>query len=177
MAGERRGFTLIELIAALALSGLLMLGSAGLVDRSEALSDRVVHLSDSALADAGSTDLLFALTSRAEVPDGDLNAFVGDQRSMEFPTWCERVGGWIERCRARFGFAVGSTGEPALTVAFDSAMPMAIATVTAEARFAFLVSGAHGREWFTVWGAGISRPDAVAIISGDTLVLPLGVDR
>lgn len=177
MLRSRRGFTLVELLVALAMSGLVLFGTAGLVERTQELSDRVVSLADSSIADAAAADLLFALAARAEVGAGELHAFAGDPREASFPTWCERVGGWIERCRARLGFADGTSGARVLTVAFDANAPIALATVKSTAHFAYLVHGSNGVQTYTTWGDGISRPDAVVIVSIDTLVLPIGAGR
>src|SRR5688572_1142570 len=98
---DRRGFTLIELIAGLALAGGVFTLMLLLVDQLRDGRDRLL---DGARRDnraANGAELLRLLVARAELEGGPSERFIGTERGVQFRSWCDVPGGWLEQCMVR----------------------------------------------------------------------------
>src|SRR6476661_6538340 len=95
------GFTLVELLAALSVSGLVMLGGVLLVGQVTDESARIVRTSILNARDANGFRLLRQLTRDARVTPDTLDRFRGDERSVELTTMCQHARGWLAPCRAK----------------------------------------------------------------------------
>lgn len=174
----RRGFTLIELIVALALGGMILVGAhqvlGSLEDETHALA---IRSADTEMR-ANGLRLLRALAGRVEVGTPEAVAFAGTPIEARFTSWCEVPAGWIERCIVVL--AVDTVrGVPTLTAHFDNAPAVALVPNVSTGALRYLNSAAKGGQWFRAWSTGISAPLALGVIRNndghaDTLIVRIG---
>jgi prepilin-type N-terminal cleavage/methylation domain-containing protein len=187
-AGVHPGFTLVEVMVALALSGLVLLGARRLL---EELADSAGRLTTSAAAldrEANAERLLRTLVANMEVGSEQAGPFSGAERETRFTTWCDVPAGWRERCEVRLAVTDATAGRrAALTATLPSGEVVTLADGFHAGSFRYLndLRGDGGGEWFISWGAGITAPLALGILlerrAGphgvarvDTLILRIG---
>lgn len=177
MRTDRPGFTLIELMAALLLTGIVMLGSVTLLGAVTDAANRIAEEGVARDAEGTSVHLVRALLERSEVTPGALDVFDGTASELSFASWCERPGGWLGRCRV--GVTIPTAGaERSLWVSWEGRSPIRLGTAAADARFVFYRAGPSGGAWLKAWPAGAAAPAAIGLIEkSDTLVLPVGSSR
>jgi prepilin-type N-terminal cleavage/methylation domain-containing protein len=172
---RRNAFTLVELMVAIALSGVVLLGARALW---ESLAGSVDRLRVQAAADAREANgerLLRSLVGRLEVGTDQSREFAGDERHTSFTTWCDVPAGWQERCAAEL--AIEPDSGPALRLV---ARLSTGETITLERGFyagvmRYLNDPVGGGVWFRIWGHGITAPLAIGVITdGDTAIVRIG---
>src|SRR5258708_5017559 len=97
---SRRGTTLIELVAALSIAGLALLGGALLVDQ---LNDQAARIGQDGNATArvgNGHRLLHRLFAEAQPSLDSTEQLRGASRSVELRTRCDSPFGWTEPCQA-----------------------------------------------------------------------------
>jgi len=174
----RRGFTLIELIVALALGGMILVGAhqvlGSLEDETHALAIRSAR----AETNANGLRLLRALAGQVEVGTPQAVAFAGTPIEARFTSWCEVPAGWLERCTVVL--AVDTVrGVSTLTAHVDNAPPIGLVPNVPAGALRYLNSAANGGQWFRVWSTGVSAPIALGVIRNhdghaDTLIVRIG---
>jgi prepilin-type N-terminal cleavage/methylation domain-containing protein len=190
-AWRHRGFTLIEVLIALAIGGMVLLGAHALLT---ALADEEHRISATAAvtdAAANGERLLRALVGQIEVGTDESAPFEGTPAAARFTTWCEVPAGWQERCAVTLAIE-SAAGDSLANDLHDGATHFSRAARALVARFAdgravvldravepdglrYLESAAHGGHWFRVWGAGITAPLALGVLRGrDTLIVRIG---
>jgi prepilin-type N-terminal cleavage/methylation domain-containing protein len=168
------GFTLIELVAALALSGLALLGAARLLDQLADSRDRSAHATVASDDRMNGMRLLRALAYRGEASSDTSHQFAGDDGSTAFSSWCEVSGGWLERCSVSLRLIVHRDSS-SLVASIPTAQPIVLwrGAGAAELRY-FSGAGAGGR-WWRGWGTSLALPRAIGIVTArDTVVLSVG---
>lgn len=182
----RRGFTLVEVLVAIAIGSLVLLGARSLL---EVLADEEHHLArDTAAEDARSNGFrtLRALVGQMEVGTTESGPFSGDPTSTSFTTWCDVPSGWQERCAVTLVFERARV-EPALVAHLPGGRRLVLAQDFSAGEFRYLNSAASGGQWFQKWGRGITAPLAIGVIlergapsttvgrsSIDTLIVRIG---
>jgi len=171
---RRAAFTLIEVVVALVLSGMVLLGARAVL---EGLADRSVQIERTAMdADdvANAEMLLRSAVSQLEIHRDEPESFVGGEREARFATWCSVPAGWQERCHA----TLESTPNGARLSLVLRTQPSTVIVVRRAQPFValrYLVSAENGGEWVQIWGRGITAPLAIgAITLRDTLILRIG---
>jgi prepilin-type N-terminal cleavage/methylation domain-containing protein len=172
-AVKRRGFTIIELLAGLAIVGFLFGSMLLLVDQLRDGRDRLLAQSRRDNSVANGMHVLRDLFARAEAGADATGRFTGDTLSASFATWCDVPGGWLERCSASL-----------LVVSVDDSTVMRAQLSTGER---FILIAAHeplalryfeplaGGSWVMSWGASAALPAAVEVVVGrDTVVMRVG---
>lgn len=168
---NRRGVTVIELMVALSLAGIVLLTAHGLLG---VLGDSRTMIARDALAqdDAGTgfRRLRDALLMR-QVPEAATRPFFGDATGAEFDSRCQRAGGWLEPCRVEI--QLKAHAESTVVELREDAGPWsAAARFDSSWHLAYQERRTDGRSWRARWGTSIARPSAVALVHGpDTLVL------
>jgi prepilin-type N-terminal cleavage/methylation domain-containing protein len=97
---KRRGFSLIELLAALSVAGFVLLGGILLLDQLTDSGGRIVEHGLLLSREANGARLLRQIFLDTRVTTDSADRFRGDERSAEFSTSCQQPGGWLEQCRA-----------------------------------------------------------------------------
>ena len=170
-----RGFTLVEVVVAIALAGIVLLGARRMLEGLADAADRVNRSAEEADADGNADRLLRDLAGRLEVGTREAHDFSGAETDSHFTSWCDVPDGWQERCDVRVAIdSVG--GTPALTMTLTTGTVREPADSAAGGRMIVLRRGFRsgtfrylnrpdtGGVWFVAWGHGISAPLALAII-------------
>ncbi len=179
----RHGFTLIEVMVAIAIGGLVLLGARSLL---EVLADEEHHVAlDTSPENARSNGYrtLRFLVGQMEVGTTESGPFSGDPDRTSFTTWCDVPAGWQERCAVTIAFEREAEG-PALVAHLPGERRLVLARDFSAGEFRYLNSATSGGQWFLQWGRGITAPLAIGVIidrgttSGDapidTLIVRIG---
>ncbi len=173
-ARPRTGFTLLEVMLALAIGGIVLVAARGLV---EDVADQADHLARAAAADAERANgerQLRTLVDRLEVGTPGSAAFFGDPVSAQFTTWCDTPAGWLERCTVTLVFSTRG-GAPALVVDLPVTGRVVLARGFQRGTFLYLETAAGGGLWVSRWGPGPRAPLALGVVlDADTLILRVG---
>jgi prepilin-type N-terminal cleavage/methylation domain-containing protein len=172
------GFTLIEVVVALALGGLVLVSAhallMGVADRGHALSIRT----DSLEQRATGALTLRQLVGQLEVGTPASGPFAGGPAQASFTSWCDTPSGWQERCAVTLSVE-RVDGAPALVARVNDGAPRALLQGFHAAAFRYLKSAADGGQGFESWGTGITAPVALGVLLDrdtriDTLVVRIG---
>jgi prepilin-type N-terminal cleavage/methylation domain-containing protein len=181
--GASSGFTLIEIMVAIAIGGLVLLGARSLL---EALADEEGHVArEAAIHDARANGerLLRDLVGQMEVGTKEGGSFAGDPGEATFTSWCDVPAGWQERCRVTIAVenAIESDSEsarasirasdgesdrtgPALVARLPGGRRVVLRTGFRAGELRYLNSAASGGQWFRQWGQGITAPLAIGVL-------------
>ncbi|MDQ2930842.1 MAG: prepilin-type N-terminal cleavage/methylation domain-containing protein [Gemmatimonadota bacterium] len=170
----RPGFTLIEVIVAMTISSMLLLGARAMLGE---VGDDALRIGAQAMVqdrDANAERSFRALIGRAEIGTGAQGEFAGDPLRASFSTWCDVPGGWEERCRAIV--SVEKVANRIFVVARPTiGAPIVMRDSLQRGALRYLISADGGGSWLNVWGAGITAPLAIGlIVNADTLIIPIG---
>jgi prepilin-type N-terminal cleavage/methylation domain-containing protein len=182
---SRRGVTLLELIIALAISGLAILGCVMLVDQLNDSHERIVR-DRAADAKAGNGDrLLRRLLADARTTTDTGDRFRGDEHNARYLTLCDTPSGWPEPCRVSLSidslrdssaFVAETKREDRLDETIEERFELR--RVFGAATFRYLDLAVRDSSWVGRWAPSIALPGAIVIVTGtDTTVLPLGSAR
>lgn len=172
-----RAFTLVELLVALVVGGVAILGARSVLG---ALADHAGRVSDAAAdADrvANGERLLRALVGNLEIGTTEDATFSGNEREARFTTWCPTPSGWQERCSVRLVVIPPDSAGAASVVAgvLPTGEVLPLLEGTAVQRIRYLRDAANGGTWFHTWGAGITAPLAIGIMTDrDTVIVRIG---
>lgn len=171
--GRLAGFALIELVVALAIAGLVLLGARAMLENVADAADRIAKKAQAADREANAERLLRALVGRIESATVTSHAVSGDAQQARFATWCDMPAGWQERCEVALRFG---------TVRDENALIAALPTRAIVVRRAFdagkllyLTDARDGGSWLPAWRSEITTPIALGVVlEGDTLILRIG---
>jgi prepilin-type N-terminal cleavage/methylation domain-containing protein len=176
-ARSRRGVTLIELIVALAIAGLAILGCVLLLDQLNDSHARIVR-QRTADASAGNGDrLLRRLLVDARTTTDTADRFRGDEHTASYLTLCDTPSGWPEACRV--ALAIDSLRDSSAIIAETNRDErFELRRISGAAQFRYLDLSARDSSWVRQWATSIALPGAIGVVVGiDTTVLPLGSAR
>ncbi|MFN2397814.1 MAG: hypothetical protein ABR543_04110 [Gemmatimonadaceae bacterium] len=171
--GDPKGFTLIDVVIALAIGAALVLGARAMLVHVGDSSHRIADATRAADRDANAERLLRTVVGRLEVGTGESVTFSGREHEASFTTWCDVPAGWLERCEATL--AVSTYGDSSeLALSFPGQRIVLQRGFEAGA-LRYLNTAAHGGQWFRQWGTGITAPLAIGIIlDSDTTIVRIG---
>ena len=171
---RREGFTLLEILVALMIGGMVLVGAHRILD---ALSDSARAAQSRALAmdrRANGEDLLWRLAARLDVATPGAKPFFGTARIAEFSSWCDVPRGWLQLCTVVLAIDTAAA-KPALIARFDDSTRVILVRGFERAEFRYLESAENGGTWERVWGRGLTAPLAIAVVvDRDTLIVPVG---
>lgn len=171
---SRAGFTLVEVIVALLVSAMVLLGARMLLEQLSENASRTIAAAGRADADANGERLLRDLAGRLEVGTDGATQFSGEAHAARFGSWCDTPSGWPERCAVALVVREGRSGS-AILATFASGDSLTLLTRTVPIELRYLDDPRAGGRWFTSWGAGITAPLAFAVIAGrDTMIVRIG---
>lgn len=170
----RRGFTLVEVMVALVISAIVVLGARMLLEQLGDSALRTVAAAGRADRTANGERLLRDLAGRLEIGTEKSVQFSGEPRTARFGSWCDVPSGWQERCPVEL--SVVDRGAQSLLVAnLASGDSVTLLVRDHPIELRYLDDPRAGGRWFTSWGAGITAPLAFAVISaGDTTIVRIG---
>jgi prepilin-type N-terminal cleavage/methylation domain-containing protein len=179
---RRDGFTLVELMVALVISAMVLIGARLMIETLSGATHRTIAAARSADHVANGDQFLRTLFGRLEIGTADDQPFGGSPRSVHFTTWCDSPGGWLERCQAVISLEVyGDTNcLVAHLVPRDphgdiGPRTIRVATGFGTGALRYLNDPRAGGQWFTQWGDGIVAPLAIGVVlDGDTSIVRIG---
>jgi len=168
------GFTLIEVMVALVVSAVVLLGARAMLgavgDAATRISAEGARLDTNANADHA----LRALVRNLDLGYANDAVFAGDLREVTFVSWCDTPGGWQERCKVAITIEKREGGD-ALVVHTSRSDAIVVRDRVRNGSLRYLTTVYSGGEWIHTWGAGITAPLAIGIIlDSDTLIVPIG---
>jgi prepilin-type N-terminal cleavage/methylation domain-containing protein len=165
---RRDGFTILELMVALALSAAILLAGRALFEQLAAVGDTMAvntAIADSARVRARS---LRGIIRNIDTGFNSPSNFFGDARTAKFTSWC--TGGQVpkERC------AVTLTVDSVVTLT-DSSSAIVLLRDSVPGVLRYLGDARDGGHWYRSWGPGTTLPLAIGILfRSDTTVLRVG---
>jgi hypothetical protein len=178
-AADRRrgpaGTTLLELMLALALAGLLLLGLLLLVDQASGAGIVLARNAARVDAEANGDRLLRALVARAQSSADSLRMFVGEPDRAAFDTWCDRPAGWLERCRVTL-MLMSHEDRTVVVAMISTGETHPVRTMRGRGVLRYFGRGVDDEVgWLTAWGRSIRLPAALGMVTErDTVVLRTG---
>lgn len=172
----RAGFTLVEVMVALVVMGVVVVGARTMLGQVADDADRITAASAEADREANAELLLRTVVGRLDVAriPGRETRFEGEPRGARFQTWCEVPDGWLERCEASLGF-IELNGENALALRLSTGEVIALRRGFQTGEMTYLRDAADGGAWVRRWGASITAPLALGIVvDGDTTIVRVG---
>jgi prepilin-type N-terminal cleavage/methylation domain-containing protein len=178
----RRGLTLVELMIALVVSGVVLVGARLMVETLADAARRTTRAARDADRAANAERVLRDLFGRLEIATDAARPFGGDGQSVHFTTWCDTPGGWLERCDAVLALeALGDTNT--LVARLSPREPhgdigrrtIRLAGGFRTGALRYLNDSRSGGQWFVQWGDGTVAPLAVGVVlDGDTSIVRIG---
>lgn len=169
---RRHGFTVIEIVVALAITGMLVLGARFIL---ETLGDHATRIGAAArAADASANADRWLRSTVAQIEVDSAHRFEGDERRAQFQTWCPRPSGWAERCQVALALETGDQGG-VFTGTLPGGERLVLRRDFQGGTLRYLVSARAGGSWVAGWRDGITPPLAIGVIlDGDTTIVRIG---
>ena len=169
----RAGFTLLEVMVAITISAVLLLGARALVEQVGASAESISGTAAEVDREANAERLLRALVGRAEQPR-EGHEFAGTPLGARFRTWCDVPAGWQERCSVSLG-VLRAGGSSVLALELPGGEIVPVRRGFAEGRILYLRDAADGGTWLREWSSSVAAPVALGVeMDGDTVILRLG---
>jgi prepilin-type N-terminal cleavage/methylation domain-containing protein len=170
----RAGFTLVELMVAMVVSAIVVLGARMLLEQLSDSASRTVAAATRADRQENGERLLRDLAGRLEVGAEQAARFSGEPSAANFVSWCDVASGWQERCAVTL--VVGAQqGHSVLVATLASGDSVTLLVREQQIELRYLDDPRGGGRWFASWGAGITAPLALGVISGaDTMIVRIG---
>jgi prepilin-type N-terminal cleavage/methylation domain-containing protein len=170
----RRGFTLLEVLVALAISAVIAFAARGYAEALARSSRELAALSGEhhhrMLAERM---LRRAILSAGHAQPGHAR-FDGLPARAIMTTTCPTPAGWLEPCRVELQVR-SLRGDDVLVALHDGGAPLELMRGRSIS-FLFLDSARASSSWKTRWEAGIAMPQAMAILADeDTTIYRLSV--
>jgi prepilin-type N-terminal cleavage/methylation domain-containing protein len=171
-SGASRGFTLMEVTIALAISGVLLLTLRGLAEVLGMHGARTTHAANAQQDEANAERTLRLLVARMEMTTGDV-PFVGSDDEARFSSWCEVPRGWLESCVVRLRVRPKPASSRGVEVeASLSTGERLVFAASTTGHLRYLLSARDGGMWIPAWRSSVTLPGAIGVIlERDTLVL------
>jgi prepilin-type N-terminal cleavage/methylation domain-containing protein len=178
MRDRRRGFTLLELIAALSLMGFVMLGGIMLIDQLNDSTARISAEGKRAARDGNGQRLLGRLLLDATSTTDTTKRLRGDSLGLDFWTSCETSGGWMTPCHATLAIDE-RTDSSAILADLSTGGTFSLRRQLGLAQLRYYdPSAPTDTVWLKHWSSNVTLPAAVGIVlSNDTIVYPVSIAR
>lgn len=172
---SRRGFTLLELLLALSLSGVAVLLGALLWRQSLSAAAALTTHRETLDREQGARRWLQSALGSIEIgAPGDVK-FTGESDRVSFTTWLLTSGGWPERQDVTLALV-----QHTLTATIGGAHPLALVDSLSAVGFDYLLEPGLNSRWAMGWESPISAPLAIRLrlshLDGraDTLLVLVG---
>jgi len=170
----RNGFTLIEVLVALIVGGIVIAGAHDSLDALAMSASAAESVAVNADRSANGDELLRSLIGTMDIATPGTKPFFGSERITAFSSWCEAPHGWLEPCSVVLAFDTAS-GKAAVIARVNDSTRVVMKRGFSSGSFRYLESAANGGTWQRLWGRGVSTPLAIGVlIDRDTLIIPVG---
>jgi len=175
MRGDRSGMTLVELLAAIAVAGLVLLGAVLLLDGVEDSARRARQEAERLASGAHGSGELRELLDATFASFDTTERFEGGERAMVFSTRCPTPDGWSTPCRATL--ALDDAHDTTwLRVRLGDTNWRKLRRYSGDALLRYF--DADREEWRSRWLSSAFVPSAIGVVvSEDTLVYAVGPSR
>jgi prepilin-type N-terminal cleavage/methylation domain-containing protein len=174
---SRAGFTLIELMVAIVIAGIVAVGAHSVFLSLTDQARRTASAAANADADANGERLLRALVGRMQIMSPTAIGIFATERSARFATWCDTPGGWQEPCSVTIAVLRSDSvrAEPVLAAILSATDTVPLRRGFAAARLRYLRSASDGGRWDTTWELRARLPIAIGIMTDlDTMIVRIG---
>ena len=174
---SRRAFTLVEVLVALALSAMVLVGARGLLDALGAHSTSVLRSARELDSSMNAEDVLRRALADLVVRSDTFPSFEGDEVAFTFGASCDTPRGWREPCSVRVAAERTDSGYQ-LVFRQDAGSAVMLRTGLARTALRYLLSADEGGQWTARWQNTLMLPLAVGLIADDdTIVARVGERR
>jgi prepilin-type N-terminal cleavage/methylation domain-containing protein len=172
---RRSGFTLVELLVALMVSAVVLLGARMIYESVADGAERVAGQARDDERAANGDHLLRMLTGHAEVAMSETETFGGDSTRATFTSWCDVPAGWQERCQVTVRVVADADGDATLDVEAGRSGVVHVRARGKRLALRYLTDARFGGRWTSTWPAALTAPAALGAMSeSDTLILRVG---
>lgn len=169
----RAGFALIELVVAIAITGLVLLGARSMLEQLADGADDIHAAATSADRTANADRVLRGLLGSVVAASEVSGAVAGDHEEVRLATWCEVPAGWQERCQVALSFEFVDSGRA--LVAMSSRDRLVLRAGFEAGSLLYLIDPRGGGTWLPAWRSRLTTPLALGVVlDGDTLILRIG---
>lgn len=172
---RRSGFTLLEVMVALMLSGIVVVGVRNIFATTSDSATIIARRAETLDRTANGIRFLRHVIENIESTGEAATDFGGDSAGVTFTTWCTTPDGWLDRCRASLVLDNADGDSRQVVVRLSTGETLATMTTSARAQLRYLTDPAVGDFWTDRWPAGVFLPRAIGIMTDDdTVVLRTG---
>lgn len=172
----RAGFTLVEVMVALVVMSVVLIGARTMLGQIADDADRINAAAAEGDRDANAEALLRTIAGRLEISaaPGAETRFEGEPQGTRFHSWCDVPDGWLERCQVSLGF-IQLEGENVLALRLSTGEMVPLRRGFRTGEIVYLREAGNGGAWVRRWGASITAPIALAVVvDGDTTLVRIG---
>ena len=155
------GFTLVEVLVALTLAGLVVLLAHGLFAAATGAARTVQEARAALDREANARRWLQAAALSLDVGQQSGDGFEGRPDRLRFSTWLESADGWFTRRRVALAQDGGS-----FVAVLDQADTIALATDVDGVAFDYLLEPGADTKWVREWISPVSAPLAIRLRVG-----------
>jgi prepilin-type N-terminal cleavage/methylation domain-containing protein len=168
------GFTLMEVVVALALAGGLLLGARWMLAAAGDGAERVIAEAGEADRAANAERLLRDLALRTEARFREGPRFRGDGRAVRWGSWCDVPAGWQERCEVTLALLRGRERN-VLALSLPGGALVPVRAGFSDGKLLYLRSAREGGIWADRWDSDPELPLAIGVVlDRDTLLVRIG---
>lgn len=177
MCADRRGFTLVELMVALAVGAIVLIGGRALVEGVGMQASAVVRASRTVDERASALRTTRQVVGNLTVSPSVDAGFVGDAVRSRFASWCPSAWGETEVCKATL-FIVAAAKGIAVRLTTSSGLTVDLVEGARAARLEYVSTTTGEARLVPTWPSPFTTPLGIAVISDqDTLLLRIGDRR
>jgi prepilin-type N-terminal cleavage/methylation domain-containing protein len=174
----KSGFTLVEILVALSIGMLLLLGARITLDIIADSAERTARRAKDEDRLHNGERVARRLFLDTE-PAGDSTPFVGSGTQLKSTSWCDTPAGGRSRCVVTVSVARSATGDSASFATLTTSAGDAIRLRSApRIALRYLSSASNGGVWRQEWNGGLMLPLALGVVTDrDTTVFRIGERR
>lgn len=174
MTGRRRaGFTLLEVVVAMTIGAVVLLGARALLDALGMQATVTLRSAAAADARANSRARLQRHVNDLVLQRDSLPSIAGDGERATFVSYCDSPHGCTEPCRVEVWVERGAAGRRVIWAAQGDTVTLSDSPD--HAGILYLLSPSHGGSWTERWENTVLLPVALGIVMDrDTLFAAVG---
>lgn len=175
-ASRRPGFTLVEVLVALALGATVLVGARGFLESLGDHASGVLRVARTADSRNNAEDMLRRAVVDLVVRRDTLPSFAGDESAFAFRSSCVSAQGWREPCDVQVRAERSDSGFQVVLI--EGANQVVVRRALSTAGMRYLLAVEEGGTWTGRWQNTLMLPLAIGIIAGDdTIVARVGGRR